>query len=108
MQIKKTKCVKSKKSKNNNKKSKTQKGGRSNISNTTITYDKGNSKDIKLECMKCHNSSFIVKTLTMGTKTKAVFGLEILNNRFKVFTCNSCGFVQIYSNKIKCDGKSCD
>jgi len=29
-------------------------------------------------------------------------------NRFKVFTCNTCGFAQLYSNNITCNGKQCD
>jgi len=108
MEIKKTKSLKNNKTNKVNKNKKTQKGGRSNISNTSITYNKGSGKPIKLECFKCRNHSFIAKTLTLGTKTKAAFGLNIFNNRFKVFTCNSCGFVQLYSNNIKCDGKKCD
>jgi len=89
-------------------KSKTQKGGRTVVNRPSIKYEKGQSASKKLDCMKCNNSSFIVKTLTMGTKTKAIFSAAVLDNRFKVFTCTNCGFVQIYSNEITCSGKKCD
>ena len=89
-------------------KNKTQKGGRTGIRSPSIKYTKGQAPSKKLDCMKCHGSTFIVKTLTMGTKTKAYFKLGILDNRFKVFTCDNCGFAQIYSNEITCGGKKCD
>jgi predicted nucleic-acid-binding Zn-ribbon protein len=106
MVTKKNKSIK--KSKTASRKSKTQKGGRSSIRSPSIKYKKGNSESKKLDCTKCNGSSFIVKTLTMGTKTKAYLKLGILDNRFKVFTCTNCGFVQLYSNEIKCGGKECD
>ena len=102
MQIKKTKCI------NNKNKNKTQKGGKTTINNPTIKYIKGNGHSTNLDCINCGNTSFIVKTLTMGTKVKARLDFEILDNRFKEFTCIACGFVQIYSNNITCDGKDCD
>jgi len=111
MQNKKTKSINKNNKSKLSKKSKTnkiQKGGKSDITNTSVRYTKGNAQSKKLTCTKCDNTSFIVKTLTMGTKTKAFFDLEILDNRFKVFTCKNCGFVQIYSNNIKCSGKDCD
>ena len=104
----KSKNAKSKNAKSKNAKSKTQKGGRTSIRSPSIKYKKGNSSSKKLDCTKCNGSSFIVKTLTMGTKTKAFVKLGILDNRFKVFTCTNCGFVQLYSNEINCDGKECD
>ena len=102
MQTKKGKCIK------NKTKNKTQKGGKTKVTSPTITYPKGNAKPLNLKCSKCNNSSYHVKTLTMGTKTKAFLNYEILDNRFKVFTCQSCGFVEIFSNNIKCNGKECD
>ena len=89
-------------------KSKTQKGGRTVVNRPSIKYEKGQAASKKLDCMKCNASSFIVKTLTMGTNSKAIFSVSVLDNRFKVFTCTNCGFVQIYSNEIKCSGKQCD
>ena len=89
-------------------KGKTQKGGRSEISNPSIKYNKGSSSAIQLKCTKCNNNSFVVKTMTLGTKLKALVKFTVLDNRFKVFTCKNCGFVQMYSNEITCDGKSCD
>ena len=89
-------------------KNKTQKGGRTGIRSPSIKYTKGQAPSKKLECMKCNGSTFIVKTLTMGTKTKAFFKAGLLDNRFKVFTCDNCGFAQIYSNEITCGGKKCD
>jgi predicted nucleic-acid-binding Zn-ribbon protein len=110
MVVKKTKnaIIKASKTNKNQRKNKTQKGGNSMVNNPSIKYKKGNASAINLTCTKCSNSSFIVKTMTLGTKTKAFFKLGILDNRFKVFTCKGCGFVQMYSNEITCDGKSCD
>lgn len=90
--------------------SKTQWGGRTeNVISPVIKYTKSEtSPATKLACTKCSGSKFIVKTMTMGTKTKSFFAAEILNNRFKMFQCAQCGFVQMYSNSITCDGKSCD
>lgn len=104
MLTKKSKCG----IKKNNNKGKTQKGGRTVVNRPSIKYTKGSAPSKKLDCMKCNGSSFIVKTLTMGTKAKAFFDIEILDNRYKVFTCNTCGFVQMYSNEITCSGKKCD
>jgi predicted nucleic-acid-binding Zn-ribbon protein len=84
----------------------TLRGGRTAIIGPKIKYKNG-STEHKLKC-KCGKENFIVKTLTLGTKTKSIFGLEIFDNRFKVFTCTECGFVQLYSNKITCNGKQCD
>jgi predicted nucleic-acid-binding Zn-ribbon protein len=89
--------------------SRTLRGGRTaNVVSPEIKYTKGSSPAIKLSCTKCNQSNFLVKTLTMGTKTKSFFAAELLNNRFKIFQCSGCGFVQIFSNSITCDGKSCD
>jgi len=91
------------------KKSRTHRGGRTeNVISPLIKYKNGSSPAIKLTCTKCNNLKFIVKTLTMGTKTKAFFAAELLNNRFKIFQCDGCGFVQIFNNEITCDGKACD
>ncbi len=102
------KSKKSKKSKKNLRKYKTQKGGTTNITNPDIKYTKGNASSKKLNCIKCDGIEFVVRTLTMGTRFKSFFSAELFDNRFKVFTCKSCGFVQIYSNNIKCDDKKCD
>lgn len=85
-------------------------GGRTNLDvPTTIKYTKGNNAPIALTCPKCNNGTkFIAKTLTMGTKTKAFFNLEILDNRFKIFQCAGCGFAQMYSNEVTCNDKECD
>jgi predicted nucleic-acid-binding Zn-ribbon protein len=102
---------KSKRLKNKNyrkhKKNKTLRGGKNTITGPKIKYA-NNSLEHKLSCMKCNKDTFTIKTLTMGTKLKTLLGFQILDNRFKVFTCNSCGFVQLYSNNITCDGKQCD
>ena len=117
MPTKKAKCIKKQiksksksksKSKTNSNKGKTQKGGRSEISKPNIKYKKGSSESIQLNCTKCQHDSFVVKTMTLGTKLKALIKWTILDNRFKVFTCKNCGFVQMFSNEITCDGKSCD
>jgi len=84
-----------------------QRGGRRLITSPKIKYETGNAGHT-LSCTKCQGGNFIVKTMNLGTKVKAFFGLSILDNRFKVFTCTGCGFVQMYSNKITCDGKQCD
>ena len=83
-------------------------GGRHVISNPKIKYEKGSSAGHTLSCTKCNGGNFIVKTMNLGTKVKAFLGLSILDNRFKVFTCTGCGFVQMYSNKITCNDKQCD
>lgn len=83
-------------------------GGRHVISSPKIKYEKGNSVGHTLSCSKCNGGNFIVKTLTLGTKIKTLLGLSILDNRFKVFTCTGCGFVQMYSNNITCNDKQCD
>jgi predicted nucleic-acid-binding Zn-ribbon protein len=89
------------------KRAKNSKGGKTdNIASPSISYN--NQAPITLKCSKCNAGSFVVKTLTMGTKTKAFFKLEVLDNRFKVFTCKTCGFVEIFSNNILCDSKECD
>jgi predicted nucleic-acid-binding Zn-ribbon protein len=106
MATKKNKSIK--KSKTASRKSKTQKGGDTSINNPLIKYKKGNVSAKALICTKCTGTFFVVKTMTLGTKTKAFFKLGILDNRFKVFTCRGCGFVQMYSNNITCNGKSCD
>jgi len=90
-------------------KNRIRRGGRTeNVVSPEIKYKHGTSPAIKLACTKCSGAKFIVKTLTMGTKTKSFFAAEILNNRFKIFQCAGCGFVQIFSNEITCNGKSCD
>jgi predicted nucleic-acid-binding Zn-ribbon protein len=90
------------------KKNATLRGGRTLIASPKIRYTKGSSTGHTLSCTKCGKGSFVVKTLKMGTKVKSLFGLEILDNRFKVFTCGNCGFVQLYSNNITCNDKQCD
>ena len=89
------------------KKNKTLRGGRNTITRPKIKYA-NNSTEHELTCTKCNKDVFTIKTLTMGTKLKTLLGFQILDNRFKVFTCNSCGFVQLYSNNITCGGKQCD
>lgn len=81
----------------------TLRGGRTAIICPKIKYEKG-SKEYELKCTKCRKENFIVKTLTLGN----AFGFDLFDNSFKVFTCTECGFVQLYSNKIKCNGKPCD
>jgi len=83
-------------------------GGRRVITRPKIKYEHGNSQEHTLTCTKCQGGDFVVKTMTLGTKIKSLFGLGILDNRFKVFRCTGCGFVQMYSNHITCDGKQCD
>jgi len=91
------------------KRSKTSKsGGRNAIVSPKIRYSTNESNDHTLSCTKCGKGTFTVKTLTMGTKLKTLLGFQILDNRFKVFTCNTCGFAQLYSNNITCNGKQCD
>jgi len=104
MEMKKLKSKKNIKSKN----IKTQKGGRTTIDGPIIKYNKGNAQSTRLNCINCGHTSFILKTLTLGTKIKAFLDYDILDNRFKEFTCISCGFVQIYSNNITCNGRTCD
>lgn len=91
------------------KKTRTQRGGRTaNVMSPLIKYTKGDAPSTKLACTKCSGAKFLVKTITLGTKVKSFFAAEIFNNRFKIFQCTGCGFVQMYSNSITCDGKSCD
>ena len=104
---KKSKTI-SRKSKTISKKSKTQRGGKTSVNNPTIKYTKGTASTKPLSCTKCDGIKFSVRTLTMGTKVKALVDWSVLDNRYKVFTCTGCGFVQVYSNNITCDGKSCD
>lgn len=82
-------------------------GGRNSIVSPKIKYA-NNSTSHTLNCSKCGKGVFTVKTLTMGTKLKTLLGFQILDNRFKVFTCNTCGYAQLYSNNITCDEKPCD
>ncbi len=82
-------------------------GGRNSIVSPKIKYA-NSSTNYTLDCTKCGKGVFTVKTLTMGTKLKTLLGFQILDNRFKVFTCNTCGYAQLYSNNITCDGKQCD
>jgi len=82
-------------------------GGRNSIVSPKIKYA-NNSTSHTLNCSKCGKGVFTVKTLTMGTKLKTLLGFQILDNRFKVFTCNTCGYAQLYSNNITCDEKQCD
>ena len=99
---------KSRAHKGNNRKSTTLRGGRNSIVSPKIKYIKGSATEHTLACTKCGKGTFIIKTLTMGTKLKSLIGVPILDNRFKVFTCITCGFVQLYSNNITCSGKQCD
>jgi predicted nucleic-acid-binding Zn-ribbon protein len=100
---------KSKRYSKHSKHSKTSKrGGRNAIVSPKIRYSTNVSNDHTLSCTKCGKGTFTVKTLTMGTKLKTLLGFQILDNRFKVFTCNTCGFAQLYSNNITCNGKQCD
>ena len=46
-------------------------GGRTTRVSPEIRYKNGKNTPIKLTCPKCNDVNFIVKTLTMGTKTKA-------------------------------------
>ena len=86
---------------------KTLRGGRTSIISPKIKYA-NSSTSYTLDCTKCGKGVFTVKTLTMGTKLKTLLGFQILDNRFKVFTCNTCGYAQLYSNNITCDEKQCD
>jgi hypothetical protein len=91
-----------------NKKTKTQKGGKTSMKKfTNIKYEDGKLIP-KLKCNVCNGDIFNLRTMTMGSKTKAILDVEIFDNRFKVFTCVGCGNVTMFSNKIKCDGKNCD
>lgn len=83
-------------------------GGRHVISSPKIHYDSNSVGHHTLSCTKCQGGNFVVKTMTLGTKIKTFVGLGILDNRFKVFTCTRCGFVQMYSNNITCNNKQCD
>lgn len=94
--------------KNTRKRNITLRGGKNSIVSPKINYSRGASTDHTLSCTKCGKGTFIIKTLTMGTKVKRLVGLDILDNRFKVFTCTTCGFVQLYSNNITCNGDQCD
>lgn len=88
--------------------SKNQSGGQKEHIKPSISYPKGSKDSYDLKCSLCKGTTFKVQTLTMGTKTKAFFDIEILDNRFKVFTCKHCGHVDIFSNNIKCNTKECD
>ena len=94
--------------KNKRRKNATLRGGKTSIMGPKIKYSKGSPTGYSLSCTKCGKDAFVVKTLTMGTKVKSLFALEILDNRFKVFTCSNCGFIQMYSNNITCNDKQCD
>jgi len=83
-------------------------GGRTTRVSPEIRYKNGKNTPIKLTCPKCNEVNFIVKTLTMGTKTKSFFNLEILDNRFKIFQCAGCGFAQMFSNEVTCNHTDCD
>ena len=82
-------------------------GGRNSIMSPKIKYANSPTSHT-LDCTKCGKGVFTVKTLTMGTKLKTLLGFQILDNRFKVFTCNTCGYAQLYSNNITCGDKQCD
>jgi predicted nucleic-acid-binding Zn-ribbon protein len=99
---------KSKKSKTSSRKPKTQKGGNTKLNNPLIKYRKGNASAKALTCTNCNSTMFVAKTMTLGTKLKALIKAEFFDNRYQVFTCRSCGFVQMYSNEITCDDKQCD
>ena len=88
--------------------SKNQSGGEKEHINTSISYPTGSKDSYNLKCSLCKETKFKVQTLTMGTKAKDFFGMTILDNRFKVFTCKHCGHVDIFSNNIKCNTKECD
>jgi predicted nucleic-acid-binding Zn-ribbon protein len=102
------------KNSNKNKSNKSRKliGGKTSISSPVIKYtnskNPNNPPTVNLTCTKCDGTDFIVKTLTMGTKTKSFFNMEILDNRFKIFQCAGCGFVQIFSNEVTCNNSNCD
>jgi len=106
-----------KKSKNQNKSktnSKTksklslQKGGTQAKKFKNLTYKNGSYTINELHCLRCSKDVFKVRTLTMGSRLKELLDLEIFDNRSKVFTCVNCGHIDIFSNNIKCEGKSCD
>ena len=82
-------------------------GGRNSIMSPKIKYANSPTSHT-LDCTKCGKGVFTVKTLTMGTKLKTLLGFQILDNRFKVFTCNTCGYAQLYSNNITWGDKQCD
>lgn len=95
----------SNKSKRMSNKNKTKKSG---MQFTNIKYKDSNKTIPMLNCNICKGDEFKVRTMTMGSKTKSFFTAEFFDNRFKVFTCVDCGNVIMFSNNIKCDGKTCD
>ena len=108
---KKHKNSKNSKKHKNSKKNITQKGGYTDVDGPVIKYTKNkdpNAFTINLKCLKCSSTKFKARTLTMGSKIKSLISFEVIDNRFKVFTCKGCGFVQVYSNNITCDEKDCD
>ena len=87
---------------------KSNKTKKSGMTFTNIKYKDSNKTIPKLICNICKDNAFKVRTMTMGSKTKSFFNAELFDNRFKVFTCVGCGNVIMFSNNIKCDGKTCD
>ena len=88
-------------------KSKTQKGGKKYHSDVLISYKK--HTQVPLICSVCSKNNFKVKTHALKTKFKGFINpLGLWSNRYKVFACQNCGHIDMFSNTIRCNGKKCD
>ena len=68
-----------------------------------LRYKESNYVNPELKCTTCNGNVFKKRTLTMGSKAKEFFDFEMLDNRFKVFTCTKCGKCELFSNKVEAD-----
>ena len=93
--------------KKSSRKTKKQNGGKKMHYDIDISYKKQPSTPLK--CSFCGNINFKVKTQTLKTKFKGVINpLGLWSNRYKLFSCQYCGHIEMFSNKIRCNGKKCD
>ena len=103
-----TKILRTKKNINKNTtRPKTQKGGKKYHTDIKISYNK--NSELPLICSFCKKTNFKIKTQALKTKFKGFINpLGLWSNRYKLFSCQNCGHVEMFSNNIRCNKKKCD
>ena len=75
---------------------------------TNVTYKDSSFSQRKLTCPAkgCNGTVFKHRELKLGTKWKSfVLDTDFFDNKYNSFTCTKCGYVQLYSGRIKYDSE---
>jgi predicted nucleic-acid-binding Zn-ribbon protein len=92
-------------------KTKSQKGGLFKVKQkeySNVTYKDSSFSQKKLTCPTkgCNGNIFKHRELKLGTKWKSyLLDTDFFDNKYNSFTCTKCGYVQLYSGRIKYDAE---